>query len=219
MTSLEAEVVPLALGAAVSPTLLGLQLLILSGAIRPVARAWSFALGVAIAAGAYMFVLATVAATVTLSSTHMSETERLIKLAAAALLLLLGVRALRRGKDQGKPPAKTAARLKNAGLGTFVAVGLTGMVTNFSSVVLILPATHDIMNSATSLVTQGLMLALVFFCTLAPVILPALAVTLMGSRSDRWLSAMNRFTRSHAKQINAAIAFLFAALLAYSALG
>ena len=45
VSSLFLSVLPLALGAAVSPTLLTLELLILAGRNHPLSRAWSFALG------------------------------------------------------------------------------------------------------------------------------------------------------------------------------
>lgn len=211
-------VLPLALGAAVSPTLLTLQLLILSGTVRPRSRAWAFTGGVAAAIVVYLLVLTTVGKGLSLSSGSGSPTDRIIKIAAAALLILLGLRALFRKSAGGPRPSRIAGRLKDARWRFFFGLGLLGMASNFSSLVLIVPAVHEISESKVPGLAQGLLLAMLFFFTLAPVLLPALAVSLLGPRADRVLGAMNTFTKTHASQINAAIAFVFAAILLYAGL-
>lgn len=218
MGSLTATVLPLALGAAVSPTLLTLQMLILSGSVRPRSRAWAFTGGVAAGIVVYLLVLTTIGKGLSLSSGSGSPTDRTIKIIAAALLILLGLRALLKKSAGGPHPSRVAGRLKDAGLRFFFGMGLLGMASNFSSLVLIIPAVHVITNSTVSDLAQGLLLALLFFCTLAPVLLPSLAVSLLGHRSDRALGAMNTFTKTHAHQINAGIAFVFAAILLYAGL-
>ena len=61
-------------------------------------------------------------------------------------------------------------------------------------------------------------LAVIAVCAIAPAVLPVLFATLLGSRSDAVLNALNRFTTTHSAQINAGICFLFAVLLLISAL-
>ena len=63
-----AIVLPLALGAAVSPTLLTLQLLILAGVRDQKRRAWAMALGCAVVLLGFMAVLATVAKGIDIAS-------------------------------------------------------------------------------------------------------------------------------------------------------
>src|ERR1700733_7744995 len=53
MGALLASVLPLALGAAISPTLLALQLLVLAGPTRRLARAWSLTAGSAVVLALY----------------------------------------------------------------------------------------------------------------------------------------------------------------------
>ena len=132
-------VLPLALGAAVSPTLLTLQLLILAGARDQKKRAWAMCAGSAVVLFGYMLVLATIARGIDLATDDQSDAERAVKLLAAALLLLLGLRSLRHRHDPPKPPNE---KLREAKPRLFFGVGAGAMLGNASSLVLVLPATH-----------------------------------------------------------------------------
>lgn len=217
MTGAWPTVVPLALGAAVSPALLTLQLLILSGRSRPVPRGWMYTAGVVVTTVIYMVALATIARGVVLASPDQSDPERIVKVAAALGLVLLGVRALRKQPD----PAKTQARndkLALAPLREFFGIGFAAMWANLSSLVLILPAVHVAINSGSAPDQIAAMMGLILLCAIAPALLPVLLLTLAGTHADRVLSSLHRFTTAHAQQINAGICFLFAVLLAYSGL-
>ncbi|MEI2718108.1 MAG: GAP family protein [Candidatus Nanopelagicales bacterium] len=217
MTSVWPTVVPLALGAAVSPALLTIQLLILAGKSRPVPRGWAYTAGVFVTTVIYMVVLATIARGIVLASSNQSDVERIVKLVAAAGLLFLGVHALRKKRD----PAKIQARdekLAKAPLRDFFGIGFAAMWGNLSSLVLILPAVHITINSDATSSTIATMMGLILLCAIAPALLPVLLLTLAGSHADPALASLNRFTTAHAQQINAGICFLFAALLVYSGL-
>lgn len=208
-----ALVVPLALGAAVSPAMITLQLLILSSGAKSVSRAWGFALGMLLTIAAFIVLVATVARGLTLGGASQSVTERVVKLLAAALLVLLGIRALRRPAGSG-----ATQRVKNMTAkdpwSAFVLLGFVSMWLNLSSLVLMLPAVHVSVTAGTDVEAQLLFIAL---CAVAPGLLPVLAATLLGKRADSVLGTLNRFTTDHANQINAGICFLFSALLVWSA--
>lgn len=210
-----AIVLPLALGAAVSPTLLTLQLLILAGVRDQKKRAWAMALGCVVVLLGFMVVLATVARGVDIASSHQDAVERGVKIGAAVLLVLLGLRSLRHRHD---PPKPHSEKLQEAKPRLFFGVGAGGMAGNASSLVLVLAATHITVSSGLPADQQFALLALVYVCTMLPVVLPVLAATVMGRRADPVLNRMNQFTTKYTHQINAGIAFFFAALLLYSAL-
>jgi hypothetical protein len=63
-------------------------------------------------------------------------------------------------------------------------------------------------------VTAGIMLLLI---TITPILLRVLAVMAVGHRSDALLGQVNGLATRHSRQINAGICFVFAVLLAYSA--
>ncbi len=210
-----AIVLPLALGAAVSPTLLTLQLLILAGVRDQKKRAWAMAAGSAIVLLAFMAILATLARGLEIGSEHQDAIERGVKLVAAALLVLLGLRSLRHRHD---PPKPRSEKLQEAKPRLFFGVGAGAMAGNASSLVLVLAATHITVTSGLPDDQQTALLAIVFVFTMLPVVLPVMAATVMGSRADPVLMKMNHFTTTYTHQINAGIAFFFAALLVYSAI-
>lgn len=204
---------PLALGAAVSPTVLMMQLLLLAGGHRPLARGWAFALGITATTIIYVVILATIAAGVTLDSGAQSWAERIIKLIAAVALVALGVRALRRSGD-GSLVGRVGRMKPDTPLWSFVTVGFGAMWLNLSSLALMLPAVHLAVNSGTDVIAQLLVIVL---CAIAPAVIPVLAATLLGSHATPILGRLNTFTTTHAAQISAGICFLFAAILVWSA--
>lgn len=207
-------VLPLALGAAVSPTVLMLQLLLLAGGTRPIPRAWAFAAGITVTTLIYVALMATIARGITLAGGSQSEWERLVKLIGAAILAFLGVRSLRRGGD-GSLVGKVQKMKPETSLWDFAVLGFVTMWLNLSSLALMLPAVHLAVDSGTQIAAQ---LAVIVLCAIAPALLPVLAATLMGSHSQRVLGALNSFTTAHAAVINAGICFLFVVILVLSAL-
>ena len=206
-------VVPLALGSAVSPAMITLQLLILSSGQKAVSRAWGFALGMLVTSVVFIALVATVARGLTLGGASQSTTERVIKVITAVLLVLLGIRALRRPAGSGATQRVQNMTHKDPWR-DFVILGFVSMWLNLSSLVLMLPAVHISVTTGTDVTAQ---LVFITLCAVAPGVLPVLAATLLGRRADGVLGALNRFTTDHANQINAGICFLFTALLLWSA--
>jgi Na+/melibiose symporter-like transporter len=209
-------VLPLSLGAAVSPTLLTIVLLILAGKVDRKPRAWAFTAGVALVSAVAIALFATVWANVQLGSSHPSTSSRIVHGVLAAALLALGVHALVRREPNGPHPSRAKQRMADARPRLFLGIGAVAMASNFSSLVLMVAATHQITKDLHG-DEQLTPLAFLFLCAVAPVLIPTLATTLMGSRADPALDRLNRFTTDHSRQINAGICFLFAVILGYSA--
>jgi hypothetical protein len=209
-------VLPLSLGAAVSPTLLTIVLLILAGKVDRKPRAWAFATGVALVAAVAIALFATVLANVQLGSSHPSDSSRIVHGVLAGALVALGIHALVREEPNGPHPSRAQQRMADAHPRMFLGIGAVAMASNFSSLVLMVAATHEITKDLHG-ADQLPLLAFLFLCAVAPVLIPTLAATLMGSRADPTLDRLNRFTTAHSRQINAGICFLFAVILGYSA--
>jgi threonine/homoserine/homoserine lactone efflux protein len=208
-------VIPLALGSAVSPALLTLQLLILSGPKHQVARAWAYTLGVALTVVLFIVLVATVGRGLVLASGNEDLVARAVKLVAAAGLAYLGIHTLRRPPR----PEDRHRKMADAPTAAFVPVGFGAMWLNLSSLVLMLPAVHVAVNSSAPPDQTAGMLVLIAVCALAPALVPALVVTVLGKkRSAPLLARLNGFTQGHSAQINAGICFLFAVLLVVSAI-
>ena len=192
MSSLLAAVLPLALGAAISPTLLALQLLVLTGSTKALARAWALAAGSAAVLALFSLLGLTI-----LNHLHPAEHRHrslhgaVIMFIAAGILAVLAIRTIRRKPmPADEHTSRTASRLQTAPTYWFVGVGAIGMVLNFSTLVLFLPALHEITRSATSFTDRFIAFVLLFVITLAPVIGPALAVTILGDRARPCLTRL-----------------------------
>jgi hypothetical protein len=201
-------VVPLAAGAAISPTTLALQLFVLSRKTAPLARAWAIAAGYTVVLLAMMVIAFAFAAST--GSGSQSKPEAWLKLACAVGLVVLGVLALRRPPKQRKKEPEGG----DPKLGRFFAIGVALMATNLTTAALYLPAMHDVGDAGASAVGVALAAVVVIAITLIPAIVPPLAVTLLGDRASTALDALSAFCARHSRAINATVCFGFAIFLA-----
>ncbi len=117
-------VVPLAAGAAISPTTLALQLFVLSRKTAPLARAWAIAAGYASVLLVEMAIAFAFAASAPGGET--ARPEAWLKLGCAIGLAFLGVVAMRRPPK----PRKARPESNRPTLGRYFAIGVVLMATN-----------------------------------------------------------------------------------------
>ena len=215
MGSLLVAVLPLALGAAVSPTLLAVQLLVLTGTTHRLARAWALTFGAAIVLGTFSILCVTALQRVRPHhGDHKSATDAAVLLVSGGLLALLALRSLVRRPTVGEQqPSRIAGRLDTASTGWFVGVGALGMVVNFSTLLLVLPAMHEITHSSTGTATEVAVFAIVYVIVLLPVLVPVLLVAVLGSGADRMLDATHTWVGAHSRTIGVVIEVVFAVYL------
>ena len=218
MGSLLATVLPLALGAAISPTLFALEVLVLSGRRHPVSRGWAVAGGAAAMLLLYALLGLTVLEHVVHRRGH-SATDAAIDLGAALLLALLAIRALRRHPTAAESHNRMASRMVDEPTISFWGLGAFAMLVNFSTLVLFLAALHQISHSSIDLVEKAVVGVILILIALLPVLLPVLLVTTLGHRADPVLLRVNEFVGSHARQITAGIEILFCVLLIFKGIG
>ena len=214
MGSLLAIVVPLGLGAAISPTLFALEVLVLSGRRHPVARAWALAGGAAATLIAFSVLGLTLLQNLHAGRHHRSPADATVDLAAGVLLALLAARALHPRKTAAESHHdRTQRRLADAPTILFVGVGGLGMLVNFSTLLLFLPALHEISRSSVSLAGKGAAWLVLLVITLLPVLIPVTLVVMLGRRASSLLERLNRFVGGHSRQITVSIEVLFAVVL------
>ena len=124
MNDLLTHLLPLAIGAAVSPLLLVIQILVLSGKNKPISRA----VGVAVGAGVMLLGLSLAFLTLlsgfgqTPAGVKPDDVTEGLRIATSILLVVLGFRNL---AQRGRPPnTARAEKLADAKWRAFVAVGL-----------------------------------------------------------------------------------------------
>lgn len=214
MGQLLIAVLPLALGAAVSPTLLALQLLVLSGPTHRMARAWSLALGAALVLGAFLFLCLTALQHVRPHHAHKSGSDAAVLIASGVLLGALAVRSrIRRPTPGENHSSKAVERLTTAATPWFIGVGAFGMVVNFSTLLLVLPAVHEITRSNAATPNKVATFAMMYAIVLLPVLVPVVFASVLGQRADAPLDATNRWVGRNARTIGTVIEAAFAVYL------
>ena len=209
MGELLATVVPLAVGAAISPSILTIELVTLGGKVEPLRRGWAVAVGYAIGLLAWG-VLALALIRGTGGSGTEPEWTAIVRLAAAAVLVIVGVLTLLRAPTD-KPPKHPASQEPR--LGAYLGIGAVVMLTNVTTLALFLPAVHAIGVSGVEFAGRGVAFAIVTAITLIPAIAPPLAVSIVGAPAERALGALNAWLEGHRRIVGAVVCFGFAILL------
>jgi cytochrome c biogenesis protein CcdA len=201
MSGLLGDVVPLALGAAISPVLFLLQLNALTGT-RPIAR------GAALTAGAAIVLIVGSTVGVLLGGTGFSERETLqavINIAFGVLLLAVGLRALLRPpKPKPTEPDAGPKSVRSAFL-----AGAGGMATNVTTFALYVPALALIAGSNLPLGQRGLAGLIILLITLMVAWVPLLLAVAIPSASDRLLPALGNWMNTNNRWIQVVLCFGF----------
>ncbi len=214
MGTLLVAVLPLALGAAISPTLLALQLLILTGTIHRLARAWALVAGSAVVLAAFSLLCVTALRRIQLHHGHKSSADAAVFLASGILLGALALRSqVRRPTAGEKHTSRIGGRLQTAPTAWFVGVGAVGMVVNFSTLVLVLAAVHEITRATASTSTKVAVYVVMYVIVLVPVLAPVVLAQAFGDRADRALDTVHRWVGDHARTIGTVIEAVFAVYL------
>lgn len=197
MSELVRNVLPLALGAAVSPVLFLLILGLLSGS-HPLSRSLVCAAGVltvSLAVGAVVLAGLLGPDVVAKGDKHSTPSAILDLAFGAALLLLALVTAVRKPKPP-KPPKKRDDS-GGAHLSRYFAIGLGAMVANFTSLMLYIPALKGIA-AATASGTDKVIVAIgLIVVMLIPVEVPIAAYAISPRRAAGGLGRLRVFLERH----------------------
>jgi hypothetical protein len=212
MNELLASVIPLSIGAAFSPTVLVLIIVILGGKTAPRVRAALIVLGMAIT---LVFIgLAAGSMAQAVKSAGSQWKIDWLDIALGLVLLGLGVKKL---ITKPKPDSAPSRFAKQTGSGVkpvrFLIVGVLAMATDFSSIVLFVPAVRDIVAASLSLPVKIMVGSMPFIAVLLPAIVPLLAAVLAPETADRVLSNIHGWLGRHSRAISVSLAFIFGAYL------
>lgn len=202
-----ARVLPLAVGAAISPTILIVVLLVLGGPVHSRTR------GVAYTAGAVTVLLVLTAISLTLlrrSVVGKGPADPIygwIDIGFAVLLFLVGLRELLTAPRPTAPPSEDG----DAGthLGKFYGIGLVMMLTNFSTLVLYVPAMKDVAISSVGAADKALVTVLVLAIASVLAWLPVLLDVVAPRPAGHVLNPLNAFMTRHQKSVTVVVCFAF----------
>lgn len=215
MTAPPFDVLPLALGAAVSPLLLVGQLRTLTTPGSGVKQSWAYAAGNAVVVAGWAAVgLGSGGSLPDRPAAGADPVSAGIHLVLAAVLLAIGFRSLHRdGGTVSAAPAPAGASLARS-----FTLGVALMAGNLTSLVLYLPALQDLARSGLAAGPLASLVVLVSLITLAPSLLPPVVLVLTGAWGRARLQRLCHWTLAHQGQINAGLCFVFAAYLGRSGL-
>ena len=194
------RVVPLGIGAAFTPSLLALQILIVSGDPWR-RRALAVAGGSALAFGIVGLLFFLGFAQLPVRSAAPSSPDvvgGLIRLGAAAVLAVASAYlfwphpALQRRVEAG-----IKARAARASVLVFFMMAFLLSIKDISSFVMLIPALHDIAVAPVSIVAKAVALVVLYALALFGVLAPPAARLVLGHRANGALQAIYRFTMNN----------------------
>ncbi len=225
------EVLPLALGAAISPLVLVGQVLTLTRPGSGLRDGWSYAAGTAVVVVLWLSLGLTVGGLLPRRPSGPDPVSAAVHLMLALVLLAIGVaRFLRPPAGADGPGAVSAAAAEPAStaasadrrrhpLRRSFLLGLGTMAANLTSLVLVLPASEDLARSGLPPDSQAPLVLAVALITLAPALAPPMAVALAGAPGRLALKRLGAWTEAHQRSINATLCFVFAMVLGWSGFG
>lgn len=206
------EVLPIALGAAISPILLLLQVATLASGRHALVRSFCVLAGTVVVTAAVMAVVV-VADHATTGGAGPGDpvVTDWIEVVLGVVLAAGGVRILISPREAASAPSPTTPDDRVHAVRS-VLLGVAAMVTNLTSIVLLIPATHRAWTAPLPTGQRVLLLAVVGVVTLLPASLPPLLVVALGRRGPVVLSAMSGALHRHQRTITALVALGFAAV-------
>ena len=214
------RVIPLAIGASFTPSLLGLQLLSTSSS-KWIRRSIAVATGSGSAFLLACILLTAGFATLPKPALHSPDIIGGIVWSLAAVVLL-GVAIwlfiphpdLARKAEQGL--TKRIAKAKTV---TFFAFAFALSIKDITSFAMLVPAIHDVTAARIPWWLQLPTVLLVYILAMVPVLLPPLWRLIRGEKGNVQLTRMFRYTMDHQFQILGVIAAIFALYCALIAIG
>ena len=140
---------------------------------------------------------------------------RTIDLVVGVLLLILAVATVLRmlTRDRAAPPADSdatsTARGGHDGLGSAALLGAAMMIGNFSTILLYLPAMHEIVRSRADDADKGVALVVAVVITSLPATLPLLVRVAAPGPAARSFSAMHAWVTRHSSQVALVVEVVF----------
>jgi len=209
-----AKVLPLALGAANSAVILLLQVATLASPRYPVRRAFIVLVATATVVAGVMLVVTTTDHQAATPPATDAAVGGWIKVVLAILLLAVAIRTALAPAPEEQAAADDADASVHAV--RYFLLGVGAMVTNLTTIVLLIPATHDAATAAIPSDDRLLVLSVVFLITLFPAYGPLLVLAALGHRGPAVLAAFGAWLRVHKQTVAVVVSLGFAAYLGIS---
>ncbi len=207
MLLLLAKVFPLALGEMISPVVLSVMLVILSGKNKPFGRAVSFLIGMAVAVAILGIIGLNIGNGIELAK-H-SGIKFWSDIILGLLLLALGVRAIfkkpREQKNEEEESAKDAQKFGKKHLLRWLILGFALNMVNLSSIVFYFAATKEISASSVNSIEETLPTIFCGFFFMLPIALPVVIYGFWPKIAKKILNPIHFAITNYGNYINMVI--------------
>ena len=212
LSTLLFDILPLAFGAAVSPTVLIGIILILSISDRPKLS------GIAFYIGSIIILLVVATAGILLgkgvavaSGKPPSVTSAYLDLAIGIFLILLGIWRINKKGSDAPDKSRFGGKSKSAvsDFIKYMILGLGMFTVNFTTTVLVFAAGKDIGISSAGVTDKVTVVIILTLITLLVVEIPLLVYFTMQERSERVLGVLNVWMQKNSRYLMAAVMFVF----------
>ena len=211
-----AQLLPLAVGATLSPTLLIMQLVILTGDARALSRAWALAAGRMVS----LFVITIGGASLLArlpdfdKGLPASPAAGVILVVAGVVLLSLAIRAARRPATPESPDSSSRAqRFIDAPPASLFVLGAAWMLVNASTLALYIPGLHVVARSDVSWPARLMGIAVLYLAAAAAALGPPLALTVFGESIRPRLGRVQAWMERNGRTIGIVVSAVFGVAL------
>lgn len=216
MWDLLVTVLPLGLAAAITPTLFALQVLVVSGP-KWKARALAVALGTgAVFVLLFALVLVGFSQLSDAGTGTTTRTEYWIELVCGLVLVPAAIWMMRpHPRADAALEKKVEGYANHASAWVFAGLAAYMTVTDFSSLVLVVPALHDVTSSSAAVLSKAVVVLFLLGCVMLPVWSPPLAVKVMGDTGVRLLHRVYAVLMGHQVEVMGTVAAVVGVVLAW----
>jgi len=207
------EILPLGLGAAVSPLVVAGEIYCISEPAAGLRRGWLFAAGNALVVGIWLAIGLAMGHALPTRPDGADAISVALRLAMGLVMLVLGIQLLLHPPRGATAP--TGPGPKRPDLRAF-ALGVGVMAQNMSSLVLFFPAVADITRAGQASGAEAMPLIVLVLLTLSPCLVPPLLVSLGGKGGRTLLDRFNRWLKPKQWALGLVVFFGMAAYLLIS---
>ncbi len=213
--SLLVRIAPFAIASAFSGSLLAATLIILTGKGNSKMRALTFSLGIA-TANIFVIIVSYFLTNLIFSAVeHTPETvSAVIDVVLGALLVFIAVIiALSKPKKKPKKKRQISAEQTSARLIRYFLVGFAAMITNLTSIPLVIVVVKETVDSNVEILGQVVVLLFTLLMVMMPVLLPWLLYSISPKYARKILEPVNRIIKKYGKRVMYIVFFILGAFL------
>lgn len=194
------SILPFVIGAAISPTVLLVTILVLSSRQRAMAKACCFALGAFITItiiGGFILVIHVP----TTANTDPTIIDQIVHTVIGIALFVFAFRIYKKGKNKLESNKNVTKTNKSQKLIDYFGLGITMMLINVTTIMMYVPVSTTLSSDKVGYLVGIWVLLAMVLTSMLPILVPIAIILAMGKNSQKALNRMSTFMTHHGYQI------------------